>query len=181
MVIGSVEINNNPSIVRLNPSPREENTDNPPNSHITGNHDQFTFSINTREIYDLRLSHISLFFLLGGVELLRDLRNEKDPEIRNAVVRELINKLAKEIKDLYLYGLLFGMSDKDLRKIAKELKGICKEIDLMLKDGLVQLDFMTTLNYGIWVKGFVNQYGQEEDDEESNRTNEVKSQVYYKK
>ena len=172
MSISRVAINDNSS---LEIQAAFNKANNPLNSYNIGNNDRFISSINTREIYDLRVSFVSLFSLSGGVELLKELRNEKDPAIRNAVTSKLVNKLAKEIKDLKLYGLFFLLSDKDLRQIAKNLKGVCNEIDLMLKDGLVQLDLITALNYAIWVKGFVDQYGNDDrNNEENKKTKEIR-------
>ena len=62
------------------------------------------------------------------------------------------------IKSLWAY-MLFG-SKAALKRIAQQLKGICKEIDEMVKEGLIDFDSVKELYL---LKAFVDHYDEENE------------------
>ncbi len=128
--------------------------------------DRFTARVSR---YDFDISMISIFSFSSAISLLKDLRNEQNSRIRNAIVSKLINNIANDISYLYRSGLIFLLSKKELARIAKQLKEICKEIDEMIREGLVQLDFATMLDYQLTIKCFIACYDKEVFEDKENK------------
>ncbi len=161
MGVNNIEVSNNSFDRASDLSQRQNDTQISPSSENTDRFDSFTPRRNQDES-NFTLSRVSLFSLSGAVDFLKGLRDEKDSAIRNASVRKLINKLANEIKELYLSGRIFSLSKRELARLIKELKEICTEIDAMIREGLVELDFCTTLNYSL-IKGFIECFDKKEE------------------
>ena len=163
MSIGDVEINNSINIGRqLHSSqrlgPHEWDLEDP------SSFDRFWADVSRKEYYFL-ISIISISSLSGARSLLRSLRNEKDSELRNEIVKKLIMALLADIiKSLFFY-MLFG-SKAALKRMAKQLEEICKDIDEMVKEGLIELDPGTEKALNL-LKTFANHF----DDEENEVTN----------
>ena len=115
----------------------------------------------TRKQYYFLLSIISIYSLSSAKSLLKNLRNEKDSELRNEIVKKLIMQLLADIiKSLFFY-MLFG-SKAMLKHMAKQLKEICKDIDEMVKEGLIELDSGTEKALNL-LKGFANHFDDENE------------------
>ena len=172
-VDNNIEINNNLCLKEQTDLPhgRSETKQSTSSKNIVTT-DSFIPKTDTSK-YDYALSTISLFSLSGAVPLLRNIRDEKDPAVRNAVVKQLINKIFNELFEMYRLGFIL-MSKDSLRRLAKQLKEVCKEIDELIKEGLVELDESTMQDY-LWIKGFVNFYGDEEENKRGDKKEEEKA------
>lgn len=147
MNVGNIEVSSNIFETSFNSRSKQSPIQEPLRLEI------YTYdrSALDKENYGLIMAAISLGSFSSARSLLKSLKNEKDANLRNALVKELIKILLEGILNIRI---LF-LSKAALKRLAKQLKEICKDLDEMIKEGLIELDPITKLGFNC-LKQFAN-------------------------